>query len=257
MEVAILTVGDELLAGDTENTNASWVARQVTARGATVTRMLTVPDDASLIARTVREWHAAFDAVVVSGGLGGTHDDVTMAAVADAFDRELVVEDDVAADVVETARAYQEANPELVAEYDDLDIDVDAWASTPDGAEPLLNPTGLSPGCVVEDVYVFPGPPDELKPMFETVADRFGGDLVSETFYTPAPEGAMTGLFADLHDRFDVVVGSYASRGSTPNRVKLSADDEATLAEAIVWLRENADVVDDPAVLDGGDARNS
>jgi molybdenum cofactor synthesis domain-containing protein len=257
MDVAILTVGDELLAGDTENTNASWVARQVTARGATVTRMLTVPDDAALISETIREWYAAFDAVVVIGGLGGTHDDVTMAAVADAFDRALVVEDDVRTDVVETARAYEEANPEQFEEYDDLRIDVEAWASTPEGAEPLLNDVGLSPGCAIEDVYVFPGPPSELKAMFEQVADRFGGSLVSEMFYTPAPEGAMTGLFADLHGRFDVVVGSYASRGSTPNRIKLSADDEATLAEATTWLRENADVVDDPAVLDGGDAHDS
>lgn len=257
MDVAILTVGDEILAGDTENTNASWVARQVTARGATVTRMLTVPDDAELITEHVREWHAAFDAVVVIGGLGGTHDDVTMAAVADAFDRELVVEEAVRADVVETARAYEEANPELFEEYDDLSIDVEAWASTPAGAEPLLNEVGLSPGCAIESVYVFPGPPSELKAMFETVADRFGGDLVSRTLYTPAPEGAMTDLFADLHDRFDVVVGSYASRGATPNRIKLSADDEATLSEAVGWLRDNADVADDPATLEETTARDS
>ncbi|SDN18940.1 molybdenum cofactor synthesis domain-containing protein [Halogranum gelatinilyticum] len=250
MEVAILTVGDEILAGDTENTNASWVARQVTARGATVARILTVPDDAALITETVREWHDAFDAVVVMGGLGGTHDDVTMAAVADAFDRELVVEDAVAADVEATARAYRENNPEQFETYeDDLHIDVEAWASTPEGAEPLLNEVGLSPGCVVESVYVFPGPPAELKAMFETVADRFGGDLVSQTFYTPAPEGAMGEVFAGLHDRFDVVVGSYAARGSTPNRVKLNARDEATLADAVAWLRDNADVADDPDAL--------
>lgn len=257
MDVAILTVGDELLAGDTENTNASWVARQVTARGATVTRMLTVPDDAALISETVREWHAAFDAVVVIGGLGGTHDDVTMAAVADAFDRELVVADDVADDVESTARVYRENNPELVEEYPDLHIDVDDWAATPADAEPLLNPVGLSPGCAIESVYVFPGPPDEMKAMFELVADRFGGDVVSETFYTPAPEGAMTDLFADLRDRFDVVVGSYPARGSTPNRIKLSAADEATLAEAVAWLRDNAVVADDPANLDGAERRDS
>ena len=93
MDVALLTVGDELLAGDTENTNATWLARQLSERGVTVTRVLVVPDDRDVIVDYVRDWAGAFDALVVTGGLGGTHDDVTMDAVAEAFDRELVAED--------------------------------------------------------------------------------------------------------------------------------------------------------------------
>ncbi len=74
MEVGILTVGDEVLAGDTENTNATWLAGRLTDTGATVARILTLPDDCDAIAAAVREWREAFDAVVVTGGLGGTHD---------------------------------------------------------------------------------------------------------------------------------------------------------------------------------------
>jgi molybdenum cofactor synthesis domain-containing protein len=74
MEVAILTVGDEVLAGDTENTNATWLAGRLTDAGATVTRILTVPDDRAVIRETVETWREAFDAVIVTGGLGGTHD---------------------------------------------------------------------------------------------------------------------------------------------------------------------------------------
>ena len=244
MQVAILTVGEEVLAGDVENTNASWVARQVTARGASVPRMLTLPDDRELIVRWVREFHDEFDAVVVIGGLGGTHDDVTMDAVADAFDRELVVEPEVREAVLDHSRAYREANPERVEEYD-LDIDVEAWASTPAGARPLLNPVGLSPGVAVESVYVFPGPPPELQAMFEVVADEFGGDLVSETDYTPAPEGALTEEFATLHDEFDVVVGSYPARGDEMNRIKVSVSDRAELKRAMGWLREHVEVTDE------------
>lgn len=244
MEVALLTVGDELLAGDTENTNATWLARQLTASGATVTRILTVPDDTSLIAEWVRRWHAAFDAVVVVGGLGGTPDDVTMDAVAAAFDRELLVEDAVRADVVATARAYEEANPERFEDGADLALDVAAWAATPAGAEPLLNPVGLSPGCIVEGVVVLPGPPEELEAMFDLVADRFDGALVGETLATPAPEGTLTAVLEELDERFDVAVGSYASRGEAPNRVKLSGTDDEAVARAAAWLRETVKVVD-------------
>ncbi|WP_410765147.1 competence/damage-inducible protein A [Haloferax sp. DFSO60] len=249
MEIAILTVGDEVLAGDIENTNASWVARQMADRGATVTRILTLPDDESLITKWVGRWQATFDAVVVIGGLGGTHDDVTMDAVADAFGRELVVEAAVRQDVVATARAYEEANPELFEDTDGLELDVDAWAATPAGAEPLINTVGLSPGCVVENVFVFPGPPDELKSMFEQVADRFDGAVTSTMLYTGTPEGMMTDVFDSLSDRFDVTVGSYASRGETPNRIKLSGTDEETLNAAVEWLFENADVANDPSAV--------
>jgi molybdenum cofactor synthesis domain-containing protein len=74
MDVAIVTVGDEILAGDTRNTNAERLARRLNERGATVTRILTIPDDLDLIAEVVADWAAEFDAVVVGGGLGGTHD---------------------------------------------------------------------------------------------------------------------------------------------------------------------------------------
>ena len=242
MDVAILTVGDELLAGDTENTNATWLARQLTERGATVARILVVPDAESVIAGVVREWTDAYDAVLVTGGLGGTHDDVTMDAVADAFDRPLAVDETARADVVETVAAIRERRPELVEEYD-LDIDADAQASIPEGARPLPNPVGLSPGCVAENAYVLPGIPDEMRGMFETVADDFGGDVVSETLRTPAPEGAVTAQLADVRERFDVAVGSYPRRGEAYNRIKVTGSDPAAVREAVAWLRENVEIV--------------
>ena len=236
MEVALLTVGDELLSGDTENTNATWLARQLSDRGVTVTRVLVVPDDRDVIADYVREWSAAFDALIVTGGLGGTHDDVTMDAVADAFGRGLVAEDVVVDDVVRTVAEYRDRNPDLVDRYD-LDLDVDAWAATPEGCRPLLNEPGLCPGCVVENVYVFPGVPDEMHAMFESVADEFAGDAVSETVETDAPEGAMPEVIDEARGRFDVVVGSYPSQDG-PNRVKVTGTDPEEVRSAAAWLAE-------------------
>ena len=241
MEVAILTVGDEVLAGDTQNTNATWLANRLTDTGATVTRILTVPDDRVLIRDTVAEWREAFDAVIVTGGLGGTHDDVTADAIADAFDRELVVADAVREDVIETVAAYRDANPETV-EAHDLDLDVDAWASLPAGSRPLINPEGLCPGCVLDTVYAFPGVPAEMRALFEQVADEFGGDAVSTTLYTPQPEASLLDAVAGVREEFDVTVGSYPATDER-NRLKVTDSDPETVAAAAEWLRERVEIV--------------
>ena len=244
MEVAILTVGDEVLAGDTQNTNATWLASQLTDAGATVTRILTVPDDRVLIRDTVAEWREAFDAVIVTGGLGGTHDDVTADAIADAFGRELAVHPAVREDVIETVAAYRNRNPDLV-EAHDLDIDVDAWAALPEGSRPLANPEGLCPGCVLGNVYAFPGVPAEMQALFDLVAGEFDGDAVSATLYTPQPEGSMVEAIAGVRDRFDVTVGSYPSTEAR-NRVKLTGTDHDAVAAAADWLRDRIEVVEGP-----------
>jgi len=96
MDAAIVTVGDELLVGDTENTNATWLCGRLADRGVTVRRVTVVPDEVAEIARVVNEYYAEYDAVLVTGGLGPTHDDVTMEAVAAAFGRDLVANDQAA-----------------------------------------------------------------------------------------------------------------------------------------------------------------
>jgi molybdenum cofactor synthesis domain-containing protein len=244
MEVAILTVGDEVLSGDTANANATWLASRLTDAGATVARILTLPDDREAIRETVETWRVAFDAVMVTGGLGGTHDDVTADAIADAFDRELVVHPAVREDVIETVAAYRDRNPELVAAHD-LDIDVDAWAALPEGSRPLVNPEGLCPGCVLENVYAFPGVPSEVRALFDLVAGEFGGDAVSTTLYTPQPEGSMVEAVAGVRERFDVTVGSYPNT-ETRNRIKLTGTDPDAVAAAAAWLRDRIDVVEGP-----------
>jgi molybdenum cofactor synthesis domain-containing protein len=244
MNVALVTVGDELLAGDTENTNATWLCRRLTERGVTVTRILTVPDDRTVIADAVRSFSEAFDACVVTGGLGGTPDDVTKAAVADALDRELVVDREVREGVVAKAAAYAEQYPDLADAYD-LDVDFDAQASIPADARPLVTAESFGPGFVAANVYAFPGIPDELYAMFELVEAEFDGSVVSESLYTPAPEGSLNDRLEGVRDRFDVGVGSYPGTGYEPTRIKLSGDPEA-VAEAAAWHRDRTDLTEGP-----------
>jgi len=231
MNAALLTVGDELLAGDTANTNATWLASELSARGVTVERVLTVPDETGVIADATRRYSDAFDAVIVTGGLGGTPDDVTMDGVAAAFDRGLVEND--------LARADIERHLEAIADdYPELDVDIAAEASIPEGARPLINHAGLSPGCVLEDVYVFPGIPSEMKRMFESVAEEFDGDIDSRFLYTEEPEANLIERLDGVRERFGVRVGCYPDREAGHNRLKVSASDGETLAEATAWLEE-------------------
>ena len=234
MDVAIVTVGDELLVGETTDENAAWLAGEVTARGGRVREILTVGDDRDAIAEAVRERASQYDRVAVTGGLGGTPDDVTMAGVARALDRELVVDPDVRAAAEAASDAFVEAHPGLAEKYD-LGLDAERVAQTVAGGERLENPEGLAPGCQVENVVVLPGVPSELRATFEAVAEAFDGDRVVETRVTDAPEGVLGRHLGELAQRFEVQAGSYPGERRSQNRVRLTGE-QGPVADALDWL---------------------
>jgi nicotinamide-nucleotide amidase len=245
MEVALITVGDELLSGDTVNTNANWLADELSERGVAVERILSIPDDREESADRVREYAADFDAVIVTGGIGTTPDDVTMEAVADAFDREMAPTDLTRESVERRLAAIRERVPDR-----EFDVDVAAEAAVPEGSRPLMTEVGLAPGCVVENVYVMPGIPDELKATFETVADEFAGDRRSRFLYTVEPESNIIDALAEAAERFDVAVGCYPDREADHNRLKLTATDDDALDGAAAWLLANVDASETPVSRD-------
>lgn len=248
MEVVLITVGDELLSGDTVNTNANWLATQLSARGASVSRILSVPDECGTIAEHVTEYSEQFDAVIVTGGIGGTPDDVTMDAVADAFEREMTVPEVTLVDVQQRLADLEERLPDL-----DLDVDPESEAALPEGSRPLLNEEGLAPGCVLENVYVFPGIPDELEAMFEQVAGEFTGEKRSHTLYTVEPEANIVPRLEDVMATFDVTVGCYPDREAGHNRLKVTATDDEQLDGATEWLLEHLTASETPVSRDWND----
>ncbi|MFD1564003.1 competence/damage-inducible protein A [Haloarchaeobius amylolyticus] len=225
MNVAVVTVGDELLAGRTTDTNATWLCKQLDDRGVDVERVTTVPDRVADIARVVNEYRAEYDAVIVTGGLGPTHDDLTMESVAAALGRDLEEHED--------ALAWLEADG---YSRDDL---VAGTAALPAGARALHNDAGVAPGAALEGVYVLPGVPAEMKAMFETIADEFAGTpTYREAVVADEPESALLDRIAELRDRFDVSVGSYPGDSV---RIELKGTDETTVADAAAWLRERVE----------------
>jgi molybdenum cofactor synthesis domain-containing protein len=226
MNVALVTVGDEILNGETTNTNAAWLGRQLHGFGVTVERMTVVPDRIADIARVVNEYHAEFDAVIVTGGLGPTPDDVTMEAVAAAFGTE-VAPDDAVSRWLESEKGY--SNDDLAPET----------THVPERATMLPNPEGVAPGCVIENTYVLPGVPAEMKGMFQEIADDFSGDpTYVETVRTPEPESHLLDRIVAVQEEFDVSVGSYPGDDV---RLRIEGPDESTVEAAASWLQERVE----------------
>lgn len=229
MNVAMVSVGDELLAGDTVNTNAAWLGNRLSERGVTVERVTVVPDRTADIARVVNEYAAEHDAVIVTGGVGPTHDDVTLDGVAAAVGTGLETDETVLEWLAEES------------EYSRADL-TDGTAKLPAGSRPIHNTVGVAPGCVIENVYVFPGVPREMKAMFESVESAFNGQPRHVGRVTIAePESALIDRLGELQERFGVKAGSYPGEHV---QIKVESTDEESVTEAVAWLRENCEAID-------------
>jgi molybdenum cofactor synthesis domain-containing protein len=233
----ILTIGNELVSGDTENTNGSWLARRLAGLGVEVRLIAAVRDEIEEISAFLRAEAPRVDHVFATGGLGGTPDDLTREGVAAAFG----VECEEVADVASVLRARFDRRG--LGDY------AARWACLPRGAEPLLNPLGGAPGFVLENVVVLPGLPSEMRAMFDQVAERFAGPPI-ETWRRSyrTGEGQIVSILEEatrLHP--GVSVGSYPrflDDGPEVTVVLKSADEDA-LAAASAWV-ESA-LADQPA----------
>ena len=178
----IIAIGNELLIGDVQDTNTYWLIQQLTGLGGFVRRCWIVRDEFPAIAGAL---HAAVEAgttlIITSGGLGPTADDLTLAAVAAAFELPLVV--------------HAEAMAMLERRYGELARS--GWVSTPElndarkkmamfplGAEPIYNPVGGAPAALLRvrgsTIVCLPGVPPELKGIFTSslvplLSGLFGG----------------------------------------------------------------------------------
>lgn len=159
-EAWIISTGNELLIGKIANTNAQWLAERLTLYGFRVARIVAVPDEPDAVAAAFREALSA-RVVVSTGGLGPTFDDRTAEAVAAAYGRPLLLDPRALSMVREK---YEAAGMHLTPERVKM-------AYLPLGADPLRNPVGTAPGIYLVErgthVFVLPGPPREMKAMFE------------------------------------------------------------------------------------------
>jgi molybdenum cofactor synthesis domain-containing protein len=229
---AILTIGNEIVSGDVENGNASWLGRRLERLGVKVVLSASVPDELERIVSFVRREAASVDHLIVTGGLGGTPDDITREALAAAYG----VPQQVVPELADDLRSRFRGDPDYAAR----------WAALPRGSQPLENPLGGAPGFRIENTWVLPGLPREMEAMFDRYADELRGarPIASWRRRYRTRESIIASALVEATSRWpEVTVGSYPFfQESGPEvEVVLKSADSDVLAAAGAWLEAELD----------------
>ena len=163
MRVEVINTGTELLLGRVTNTHLGYLAQSLLGLGLRVERQVTVPDGAA-IAVAINEAMTRAEIIIVTGGLGPTSDDITRDATAEAFGKKLIFHQEILDGIAEKFAKRKLAMNDLQRPQ----------AMVPEGGVVIENPKGTAPGLIVENektvAILLPGPPGELRPMWETAA---------------------------------------------------------------------------------------
>jgi molybdenum cofactor synthesis domain-containing protein len=234
----IIVIGNEILSGKTRDENSPYLARELRALGVDVRKISVIPDELDLISKEVREFSTSCDYVFTTGGVGPTHDDLTMAGIAGAFGR----------------RLYRDPELEMVLRYyyaRDLVEGNLRMADIPEGARLVGGKGAWFPVVAVENVYIFPGVPEILQRKFERIKESFReAPFHLREVFLKADEGQIAGiLHRVLADFPELLLGSYPYFDNPVYSIKLTLEskDAAYLDRAHgVLLVELAKIQLDP-----------
>jgi len=233
---AVVIIGNEILTGKTVDENASFLIGELHTLGVALRRIVVIPDDADEIAATVRECKAKFDFVFTSGGVGPTHDDVTIAGVARAFNRPVRRLPEMAAIVRETFGAgIDEARLRL--------------ADAPEGSELIYSAAARWPILATGNVYILPGVPEIFRKKFAAIRERFrAAPFHTAVVYTREDEFDLACRLQQVAATNPAVaIGSYPNFEEEDYRVKITI--EANEAEAVARARTSLLTILDPTLV--------
>ncbi len=245
MKAHLLTIGDELLIGQTTNTNAAWLGEQLSLLGVEVERTVTVGDDPVRMTDELDRSARRSQLLILTGGLGPTHDDVTREVVSDYFDAPLRTDEDILARI---RRYYERRGLQVPSAATKL-------AQVPEGFEVLDNPVGAAVGLWHETtVYngkrlltVLPGIPAEMKGIFEAAVQprlERRSDLRDATHRTLVtsgiPESELQERLGDLADLLgdDLHLAYLPSTSGVRLRLTAVHRDRPTAEEQLDRLEE-------------------
>jgi FAD synthetase len=227
---ALLVIGNEILSGKVRDTNSAFLAVELRKLGVDLERILTIADEIDLIANETRAMSLAYDFVFTSGGIGPTHDDMTMDGIAQAFEREIEL---------------NQSMLDRMARYSDKPLNdaMKKMALIPSGAE-VLDVGGLwFPVVVVENVHIFPGIPELFEKKFHSIRDRFSGvPFILRKIYVRESESDIADILNELLREFEsLMLGSYPRINEEHYRVMLTLEsrDEAYVDRATETLIKN------------------
>lgn len=209
----IILIGNEILSGKIADANATYLCRELRALGVEMRRISVIPDEVELIADEVARFSRDYDIVFTSGGVGPTHDDVTIEGVARAM-------------AVKVVR-----HPRLVAVLegyygDRLNETHLRMAETPDGAELVGGEPLRFPTIVMRNVYVLPGVPEIFRQKFDAIRERFRDEPIHlKNVFVRIGEGTLADhLNALLTDFPTLLLGSYPEFSNPEYKVKVTLE---------------------------------
>lgn len=240
----VILIGDELLSGRVEDQNLPYIAQKLSKRGIEVKECRIIPDDENVIVETLNTFRKSYSYVFTTGGIGPTHDDITMASVAKAFGVPIYRDS-------QTEQAFKEyfGDRATTATYRMCDF--------PEGAELLANSASIAPGFRMENVFVMAGIPRIMQVMFDTALTKLEEDApIQEVSFTAhTSEGEIGTQLGVIQEKFpQVKIGSYPFLQEGKPTVSLVARcREATPLQEVTQALETmladvqADILDRPA----------
>jgi len=199
---ALVVIGDEILSGRTQDRNVGQVATWLNDHGIRLAEVRIIPDNLERIGETINALRFQHDYLFTTGGIGPTHDDITVDAIAAAFGVPVIVHPD-ARRILED---YYRGRPGGLTEARLR------MARTPEGAELLLNPSSGAPGVKMGNVYILAGVPHIAASMLEALTGKLEGGrpIVSVTVGARAPESDVADLLRETEEAHPgVAIGSY------------------------------------------------
>ncbi len=226
---AIVVIGNEILSAKVVDENGPFLARELRELGVELRRIETVPDEIPLIVDALKRCLASARWVFTSGGIGPTHDDLTIAAISQAFGRKTVLDEGT----MKLLRArYGEK----------LNAARTRLAEVPEGAKVEFHEGYLFPVISLENVTILPGVPSLLREGFTRIRDRFRvAPIFTRALYFSLGEGALAEHLDATVARYPAVgIGSYPRFDEADYRVKVTFDgrEEASVREAAGFLRQ-------------------
>lgn len=225
---AILAIGDEILSGRTRDANIYFLAEWLTARGVSLMEARIVGDEQSDIAEGLNALRAKYDYVFTSGGIGPTHDDITVEAVAAAF----------GVPVIEHPKAIKL----IRAWYESKGLEVtDArarMARTPEGAVLIDNPVSGAPGVRIDNVFVMAGVPRIFQGMLNAIEGEIECGAKIHSMSATAlglPESVLADQLREIQGALKgVSIGSYPIDGDEKGVSIIARSEDKSVAEAAI-----------------------
>jgi len=232
---AILIIGDEILSGRVKDENSPYLIDQLAKQGIKIEYCITIPDDIQIIKDTILFYSKKVTWMFTSGGIGPTHDDITIESLAEAFDVPLV-ENKTMLQLIHRMYGDKCTSAHL------------KMAELPKGIQ--LIPTERSNIFVLNfnNIYIFPGVPEFMRSMFGFIKDRFQGTIraIRELNLTVDEALIVEPLNQTLEAFSEVKIGSYPSYGNQSCRVKIVMEhsDHSYLDKAADYFLEQVDLLE-------------